>query len=83
MGQLVAKYRMPLDSNFGANLFYSRCIGWELKFAWLPHRCELSGRLIWLELAYRGTAVHHFDITFIQEYRWHTTIEHIVWELKK
>ena len=83
MGQLATKYRMPQDSNFGANLFYSRCVGWELKFAWLPRRCERSKRLIWLELAYRGTACHQCDVTFFYEHRWHSTIEHIVWELKK
>jgi hypothetical protein len=74
---------MPLDSRFGDNLFHARCLGWQYRFAWLPHRCELSGRLIWLERAYRGTACHRCDVTFVYEHRWHSTIDHLVWVLKQ
>ena len=35
--------------------FYSRMmIGAELKFAWLPQTCDISGELIWLKYASIG-----------------------------
>jgi len=75
---------MPLDSRFGDNLFHSKCLGWEYRFAWLPHRCEISRRLIWLERAYRGTALFRSgDIDTIAEHRWHTSTHHLIWILKK
>lgn len=74
---------MPLDSNFGDNLFYSKCLGWELKFSWLPHRCQLSNRIIWLEFSYRGTAAHRSgDVDFIYEHRWRDKNEHLIYILK-
>jgi hypothetical protein len=27
---------------------------WSLQFAWLPHRCDITGKEIWFEWAYRG-----------------------------
>lgn len=27
---------------------------WSLKFAWLPHRCDITGEEIWFKMAYRG-----------------------------
>ena len=50
---------------------------WSWQFAWLPHRCELSNKLIWLKYAYRGEAI-------INDYpepiivRWRNTDEHIL-----
>jgi len=28
---------------------------WYLTFAWLPNRCSISGKLIWLKYAYSST----------------------------
>jgi hypothetical protein len=73
---------MPLDRNFGDQLFRARCLGWTYSFAWRPHRCELSRRIIWLRWAYRGTACHACGDHFIYEHRWRNSIEHLVQVLK-
>lgn len=74
---------MPLDSNFGNNLFYSQ-VKWKLAFAFLPHRCQLSGKFIWLKLAYHGTAAYRAgDFDAVYEHRWHDSTEHLIWALKK
>ena len=70
---------MPLDRNFGDQLFDSRCIGWTYSFAWRPHRCEISNKIIWLRWAYRGTACHRCgDMDFIYEHRWRDGVEHLI-----
>lgn len=74
---------MPLDSNFGDQIFNARCLGWERAFAWRPHRCHLSKRLIWLRYAYVGTAMYTGPGEPIFEHRWHDDIEHLIWALKR
>lgn len=42
---------------------------WELEIAWLPHRCEISHRLVWLEFAYHGyKIIPGFNDTLIVDY---------------
>ena len=36
------------------DIFYKDAT-WSLQFAWLPHRCDITGREIWFERAYAGT----------------------------
>ena len=74
---------MPQDSSFGDNLFNAKCLGWENAFAWLPHRCHLSNRWIWLQYAYVGTACHRCGDHFIYEHRWRHAHEHLIWLLKR
>lgn len=62
--------------------FYRRCVGWELSFAWLPHRCYITNRLIWLEYAYRGMSILTGPGDDIVEYRWHDKMEHLIFKLK-
>jgi hypothetical protein len=74
---------MPQTESYDS--FYSKMmIGTELKFAWLPETCYLTGKRIWLEYAYRMTRI----ITdgpekSIFEYRWHDKNTHIMWMLKR
>jgi hypothetical protein len=63
--------------------FYERMIGTELKFAWLPETCALTGKLIWLEKAYRLTRIITGPGESIFEYRWHDKNTHIMWLLKR
>jgi len=63
--------------------FYERMIGTELKFAWLPETCALTGKRIWLKKAYRMTRIITGPGESIFEYRWHDKIEHIIWKLKQ
>jgi len=63
--------------------FYERMIGTEYKFAWLPHRCDISGKRIWLEYAYRMTRIITGPGESIFEYRWHDKNTHIMWKLTR
>lgn len=78
----VGKKRMAASRDDG---FYRRCVGWELSFAWLPERCDLTGQRVWLKLAYRGTSVlvgpGDPDDAII-EHRWHDRDEHLLFLLK-
>jgi hypothetical protein len=72
----------PLDSLFGGqSSFYYRA-EWQQKFAWLPHRCIRSGKIIWLKYGYIGTAMWTGPGTPVYEYNWHTVEEHLIWCLK-
>jgi hypothetical protein len=62
--------------------FYRKCIGWQLRFALFPKRCDITNRLIWLEYAYRGTAVLTGPGDSIVEHRWHDRHEHIIFKIK-
>ena len=63
--------------------FYDRLIGTELKFAWLPKTCHISGKTIWLKRGYRMTRMITGPGDPIFEHRWHDKIEHIIWKLKR
>ena len=76
----VGKKRMAAGRDDG---FYRRCVGWELSFAWLPERCDLTGRRIWLKEAWRGTSVLTGPGEPIIEHRWHDRDEHLVFLLKE
>jgi hypothetical protein len=67
-----------------ADYFYrNKYLGAELKYAWLPKICNLSGKLIWLEKAYRLTAMWTGPGDDIFEHRWHNKNTHIIWMLKR
>ena len=63
-------------------MYYNRA-KWELKFCWIPKRCLVSNKRIWLEFAYRGRAAYAGpgDVAF--EDQWHNTTEHLIWQLKQ
>jgi uncharacterized cupin superfamily protein len=72
----------PLDNPFSADhYFYSRA-QWKLNFAWLPHRCNLSNKIIWLQFGYIGEARWKGPGDDAVEYHWHTKTEHLIWCLK-
>lgn len=56
---------------------------WQLEFAWLPHRCNLSDRFIWLKFAYCGRAEMLIRTDESTPVRWHTVTEHLTWLLKR
>lgn len=58
-------------------------IGEQCKFAWLPKRCYLSKKIIWLTKAYKLTRVYFGPGDPIFEDRWHTKREHLMWKLKR
>ena len=63
--------------------FYEKMIGTEYKFVWLPQRCDLSGKRIWLKKGYRLTRLITGPGDTIFEHRWHDKNEHIIWKLKR
>ena len=73
---------MPQTESYDS--FYSKMmIGTELKFAWLPETCYLTGNRIWLKKAYRMTRIITGPGESILEYRWHDKNTHIMWLLKR
>lgn len=62
--------------------FYDRC-SWQLSFSWLPRRCSISNKLIWLKYAYRGIRVITGPGEAIVDVRWHDGVEHMLWQLKR
>ena len=65
-----------------ADAFFYYKATWSRKFAWLPHRCELTKKIIWLQSAYRGIAGYGGPGEVEYEYRWHRYDEHLFWTLK-
>ena len=74
---------MPLDQVQSYDYFYDRLLGTELKFAWLPELCHISGKRIWLTYGYRITAMWSGPGESIFEHKWHDKNTHIMWLLKR
>ena len=65
-----------------ADAFFYYKAAWTLQFAWLPHQCELTKKIIWLQSAYQGRASYGDPSEAVYEYRWHDRHEHLIWVLK-
>ncbi len=64
--------------------FYSnRYLGSNLKFAFLPKTCAISGKRIWLKYGYELTAMWSGPGNAVFEERWHDKQEHIIWKLTR
>lgn len=72
-----------VEEYFSDDYFYNRCLGAELTFAWRPHRCYLSNKLVWLKFGYRMTRMIATDRAPRYQTRWHDKDEHIIWQLKR
>lgn len=57
-------------------------ISWRLKFSWLPQRCNLSNKLIWLKYCYQGREIITGPGEPVVNQYWHEKNEHIIWMLK-
>lgn len=63
--------------------FFHRASDPELFWSLWPRRCDLSGRIIWLQYAYRaGMNVRTGDVTWVTLYRYYHPEELIHWQLK-
>jgi hypothetical protein len=65
-------------------IFYQRS-KWSRSFAWLPHRCLLSNRLIWFRFGMCGLASYWGPDGMyprVVECHWHDCIEHAQWVLE-
>lgn len=72
---------MPQTESY--DYFYDKIIGTELKFAWSPQTCDISGKRIWLKKAYRMTRIITGPGESIFEHKWHDKNAHIMWLLKR
>jgi hypothetical protein len=72
---------IPFEVRDWYDSFFRKAI-WKLTFAWLPRRCLLSNRWIWLQLGYQGTAMWTGPGTPVFEVRWLTKEEFLVASLK-
>jgi hypothetical protein len=63
------------------DFFYNRAV-WYLKFAWLPTRCDLSNKLIWFKVAYKGTAMFTGPGNPVFDNRWVTKEDFLFARLK-
>ena len=62
--------------------FYKRAT-WQYAFAWLPHRCFVTGRWLWLTQALRARAEwRRGDDHFVTEDRWFDRYEALLLKLK-
>jgi hypothetical protein len=62
--------------------FYNRA-QWSMKFTILPHRCDITKKIIWLQYAYYGIAIWTGPGDDAVETRWHSKLEHIIFQLKR
>lgn len=74
---------MPLDTLMWSNEdFKRRCIGWHLKFIVWPRRCHYTGKRLWLESAYQGTAIITGPGEPVFEDRWCDQKEYMFLKIK-
>ena len=62
--------------------FKSHCIGTGLEFAWLPKRCYITKKVLWLKFAYKQTAMWTGPGDSLFEYRWYAREEFVIAKLK-
>lgn len=67
---------------FYSDAFKRRCIGTEYKFIWFPKTCQLSGKRIWLEKAYKQTAMWTGPGDAIFDYRWYNKDAFLIAKIK-
>jgi hypothetical protein len=67
------------NSNDG---FKRRCIGTEFKFVWFPKKCHFTGKVLWLQNAYKQTSMLTGPGDPIFEYRYYDKNEFLVARIK-
>lgn len=72
---------MPLDNRMSLMYFYHRA-QWNIEFLWVPRRCKLSRKFLWLCWAYRGTVMWTGPGEPHYESIWHERNKHLIWILK-
>lgn len=62
--------------------FKDHCIRTQLKFVMWPKKCHFTGKTVWLEHAYKQTAMWNGPGTPVYEYRWYDKDEFLIQRLK-
>jgi len=78
---------MPLDSlghrqESSDEAFKRRCIGWELKYSFIPKRCSYTGKWLWFTLAYQGVSMLTGPGDPIFDVRWCERHEYLFLKIK-
>lgn len=60
---------------------YDSRIYWQYKFSWIPRRCDLTLKLIWLKYGYHGQKLLCGPGEPVMLEYWHDKYEHLVWTL--
>lgn len=63
-------------------VFKNHCIGTELKFAWTPKKCHITGKKLWLEYAYMQTGLWTGPGDPLFEYRWYDKEQFLIARIK-
>jgi hypothetical protein len=64
------------------DIFYERA-QWRKVFLCWPRQCSLSGKTLWLQWAYLGTAMWTGPEDPVFEHRYHEKHNHLIWALGK
>jgi hypothetical protein len=64
------------------HLFNKRCIDTQLVFVLFPKKCYISGKKLWLELAYKRTALWTGPGDPILEHRYYDKTEYLIEKIK-
>lgn len=62
--------------------FKDHCIGTQLKFAFTPKKCHISGKRIWFKKAYKQTAMWTGPGDPAFEHRWYNKDEFLIAKIK-
>lgn len=62
--------------------FKRRCIGTEYEISFLPRRCHLSSKLIWLKFGYKQIAIWTGPGEDLYECRWYNKDEFLIAKIK-
>ena len=65
-----------------AHIFRIHCVGTEFKFCWLPKRCSLTGKRLWLQYVYKQTAMWTGPGDNIFEHRYYDKHEFLLARLR-
>jgi hypothetical protein len=62
--------------------FIRRCVGWELRWSFLPRKCFYTKRWLWFKRAYIGTSILTGPGDPIFDYRWVDKKEYLILKIK-
>jgi len=73
---------IPYNQMLDERAYGESTVKWYLKFAWLPQRCRITHKLIWLKFGY--TCTFRFGDYLVPEWTaWRTKPAHLVALLKE
>jgi hypothetical protein len=73
----MARYGHPYTDSF--HLF---CRGTEMKFLFFPRKCHITGKILWLEYAYKQTAMYTGPGDPVFDHRYYDKTEFLIERLK-